>query len=154
MQPKNKFVDLLSRIIFVLGIAIGIMFTAVGTIMIVNASLKLAFFDAPRYSNVEWKISECENETVSEGKITRAVKTDNDLTEEEIEKCKKEAETNAKADFEREEKETIVDGISSLFVGLLLWIAFGLWGRRVKKNKNDLTPPKPHQDHPESPHHA
>jgi len=134
---SSKFIQIFSRIIFLVGVSVGIIFTAVGTTMILNSSLKLAFFDEPRYGNVSWQIGECEVYGYSKGARpvieTIAPEKLPTPTDEEIAECKEDVKANSKEEFKRDKTENIVDGISFLIVGLILWIAFGIWGKKTKE---------------------
>ena len=56
-------------------------------------------------------------------------------TQEEIDNCKERVTIASKDEFGRDKTEDIVDGISFLVVGLILWVSFGIWGKRTNKKE-------------------
>lgn len=155
MHTKSKIIDIVARIIIAVGIIVGIIFTAVGSTMVVNSGLKLAFFDTPRYTNLTWELDSCNDieyaiapaksrlpqlEGIDDAELqTQIANLTADEREAIIEDCKETARENAQIEFHRGESENIINGLSSIFVGLLLWVSFGIWGRKVRKAREEGT---------------
>jgi hypothetical protein len=125
MTQKTHWLSILPKTI---GLCAGIILTAVGSVMLLNAVLKLYViqFDTPRYTD-DYRMS-CEYAPVNH--YTEKPKEPALRTEAELEKCMTEKKQNAKNQYQRNKKEDMVSGMSSLIVGIFFWIWFG---RRKKQ---------------------
>lgn len=131
MTEKKHWITSLPKVI---GLCAGIILTAVGSVMLLNSVLKLYVlqFDTPRYGE-DFKMS-CQYEPLP--KLNRRDANpeleDSVLrTEESLAACVTEKKQNAKEQYQRDKKEDMVSGISSLFVGIFFWVWFG------RRRKND-----------------
>jgi hypothetical protein len=112
------------------GAITGIVLTAIGGVMLLNATMKLYVFNFQTEPYQIVSSEECRYdhnrriEEVEAKEITRPYKR----TAEEIEVCKKERFEENKIRFERSKKENMVDGLAMLLVGIPFWIIF--WKKR------------------------
>ena len=129
----------------VIGLCAGIILSAVGSVMVINMVLKVYIigFTEPRYEgNYE---TMCEYKNKNEKRITldtlaqknpeiSVVDTSFPMERSAAEKnaCIAKEEAKAQKQYLREKKEDLVNGLSSLFVGIFFWVWFGY--RRKKNN--------------------
>ncbi len=115
------------------GAITGIVLTAVGGVMLINATLKLYVFQFQSEEYQVVTIDECRydhNRTkpVAAGEISKPY----ERTPEEVEQCKADRQEENRLRFERNKKENMVDGLAMLLVGIPFWIIFE---RRRKAKK-------------------
>lgn len=105
------------------GALTGIVLTAIGGVMMLNAVLKLYVFqfDSNEYAIVTTE--ECRHDY-------RMMKGDEPTirTPEEIEVCKIERREENSQRFVRNKKENLVDGLAMLLIGIPFWLIF--WRKR------------------------
>lgn len=119
-DTKHWITKLVPAIVFIAGVAM----VAVGGVMTVSSSLKLAFFETEPYDYYNSEACTFDySRPVLEGEKTLGAEPYR-LTPEEAEICKAEKEAEAKERFQNLEKQDIVDGISSLLVGGILLLVF------------------------------
>jgi len=108
------------------GALTGIVLTAIGGVMMLNAVLKLYVF---QFQGDAYTIV-----TTEECRLDYAHMTpDKDptiRTPEEIEQCKIDRTSENTQRFERQKKENLVDGLAMLLIGIPFWFIF--WRRRKK----------------------
>ncbi len=115
------------------GAITGIVLTAIGGVMLINATLKLYVFQFQTEAYQIVTDEECRYDhnryadKVEDVEFTKPYKR----TAEEIELCKKERLEENKIRFERRKKENMVDGLAMLLVGIPFWIIF--WRRKKSK---------------------
>lgn len=105
------------------GALTGIILTAIGGVMMLNAVLKLYVFqfDSDQYSVVTTQECRMDYDKVMDDKPTIR-------TPEEIEQCKVDRREENSLRFERNKKENLVDGLAMLLVGIPFWMIF--WKKR------------------------
>ncbi|MCF7846968.1 MAG: hypothetical protein K9M51_02935 [Candidatus Gracilibacteria bacterium] len=121
-----KNLSWLSHLINLGGALTGIILTAVGGVMVLNAALKLYVF---QFQGEAYQIV-----TTQECQYDRNLGTEEprERTPEEIEQCKAERREEQKMRFRRQKEENMVDGLAMLLVGIPFWIIFD---RRRKARK-------------------
>lgn len=107
------------------GAVTGIILTAIGGVMLLNATMKLYIF---KFQTEPYQIVSTE-----ECKYDYNIKTTGQeqpyvRTEEEIAACKTDRLEQNKMQFERSKKENMVDGLAMLLVGIPFWVIF--WRKR------------------------
>jgi len=110
--------DWVSRVVTSLAFTAGIIMAAVGGIMILSSSLKLAMFETEPYTIITQE--ECKydyNVYDKEGAPTVR-------TTEEVEACLVRREQEELERFQNTKNENIIDGLSALLVGAILVLAF------------------------------
>lgn len=112
------------------GAVTGIVLTAIGGVMLINATMKLYVFDFQSEPYQIVSTEECKYDH------NRSIKKDDETkpyarTAEEIEECKVERLAENKIRFERSKKENMVDGLAMLLVGIPFWVIF--WRKRKEK---------------------
>lgn len=142
MIQKKHWITSLPKVI---GLCAGIILTAVGSVMVLNMVLKVYIlgFTEPRYEGNYETMCEYKNENEKRRMLnTLAQKNpeiavvDTSLPMErsfaEKEACIAKEEAKAQKRYLREKKEDLVNGLSSLFVGIFFWTWFGY--RRKKRD--------------------
>lgn len=113
------------------GAVTGIVLTAIGGVMLINAVMKLYVFQFQTEPYQIVSTEECKydhnRQIPQETGITKAYIR----TAEEIAVCKAERLKENKVRFERTKKENMVDGLAMLLIGIPFWIIF--WRKRDKK---------------------
>lgn len=112
------------------GAITGIVLTAVGGVMLLNATMKLYVFNFQTEPYQVVSTEECKYDH------NRSIKTNDETkpyarTAEEIEICKAERLEENTIRFERSKKENMVDGLAMLLVGIPFWLIF--WRKRKEK---------------------
>ncbi len=111
------------------GAVTGIILTAVGGVMLLNATMKLYVFNFQSelyqiVSNEECRYDHnrraIETETVVEEKFNKPY----ERTAEEIEECKTTRKEENQIRFKRNKQEGMVDGLAMLLVGIPFWCIF------------------------------
>ena len=140
----NIYDTLLNWVIRII-IAVGILFMGIGTYLVVSGGLNLAFFDTPRYDDTKWREGECDRKwdptfvdiyAPEPAKPRPAFDAMSDEEKKEkLAECKDKAQSEAKEDFKRDQKGSIVDGLAFLLTGLLLWLVYKLLHRKCCNEK-------------------
>ena len=109
------------------GAITGIVLTAIGGVMLINATMKLYVFDFQTEPYQIVSTEECKYDH------NRSIKKDDETkpyirTAEEIETCKADRLEANTIRFERSKKESMVDGLAMLLVGIPFWLIF--WRKR------------------------
>jgi len=109
------------------GAIVGVVFTAIGGVMTVNAGLKTFVFgiETPRYFSASEMCKVQPWESVTEGEKPKS------LTREEKKLCMEEKTAEARLKYQQERKENLIDGLAFLIVGVPFWI---ICGRKKKED--------------------
>lgn len=107
------------KIVPALAFVAGIIMSSVGGVMLLSSSAKLALFEHNSYDYVRSEDCRFDYRKKAEDGIS-----DYERTGSEISDCVKEKKIENKQRFQNSEKQDIVDGISILFVGLILVLLF------------------------------
>jgi len=112
------------KIVPALAFAAGIIMMAIGGIMTISSSAKLALFDSEPYNYITRE--QCEFDYSSQKEFVENKENSNltKKTEEEIEVCLADKRLAEKKHYQDQKKQNIIDGISSLIVGLILVLSF------------------------------
>ena len=114
------------KIVPALAFAAGIIMASIGGIMTLSSGAKLALFDAHPYNQISRE--QCEFDYSFHGIPVMDKKTVDTTpkkrTEEEITRCIERRKIEEKQRFQQEKKQNLIDGLSTLIVGLLLIIFF------------------------------
>ncbi|MBT3349249.1 hypothetical protein HN954_01325 [bacterium] len=105
------------------GALTGIIMTAIGGVLVLNAVLKLYVF---QFQTAEYSIVTTEECRMDYSRMKESEPTVR--TPEEIEQCKTDRQEENLLRFERQKKENLVDGLAMLLVGIPFWMIF--WRRR------------------------
>lgn len=127
-MSDNKRLAWLPELIQFGGAVTGIILTAVGGVMLLNATMKLYVFDFQSESYQIVSDEECRydhNRSIKKADINEPYQR----TVEEIEQCKETRKEENRMRFEQNKKENMVDGLAMLLVGIPFWIIF-----RKRKN--------------------
>jgi hypothetical protein len=120
------------------GAVTGIILTAIGGVMLLNAVMKLYVFNFQSETYQIVSDEECRYDHNRSAVDTIAVVEEKSIskpyerTSEEIEQCKETRKEENKLRFERSKKENMVDGLAMLLVGIPFWIIF--WRKGKEKN--------------------
>lgn len=106
------------------GAVTGIVLTAIGGVMLLNAVMKLYVF---HFQTEPYQVVSTEECKYDHNRMTDD-KQPYVRTAEEIEVCKTERLEENKIRFERSKKENMVDGLAMLLIGVPFWIIF--WKKR------------------------
>lgn len=110
------------------GAVTGIILTAVGGVMLLNATMKLYVFNFQSESYQIVSDEECRYDRNRRAVDTIAIEEKfekpYERTAEEIEKCKTTRQEENRIRFERTKKEGMVDGLAMLLIGIPFWIIF------------------------------
>jgi hypothetical protein len=110
------------------GAVTGIILTAIGGTMLLNASLKLYVFkfDSNEYSYI--RAEDCRYDYLHPVPVEGNLKTVNtqprERTSEEIEKCMDDRKAEEKQRYTRNKQENMVDGLAMLIIGIPFWVIF------------------------------
>ena len=107
----------ITKLVPVLAFAAGIIIASIGGIMTVSSSLKLALFETEPYSYISEE--QC--------KYDYSLSIDQvgyERSAQDIAKCLSTRKQEEMTRFQNNQKENIVDGVSALFVGGILLLAF------------------------------
>lgn len=113
------------------GAVTGIVLTAIGGVMLLNAIMKLYVFQFQTEPYQIVSIEECKYDHNIQMPEKEGITKPYMRTTEEIEICKAERLEENKLRFERSKKENMVDGLAMLLVGIPFWVIF--WRKRDKK---------------------
>ncbi len=131
MEKKNNRKHWLFVIVPIFAFAIGIAMASVGGIMTLNATAKMFLFESGPYAYIS--PNECLYDDFPapinvaynvNGDGAKDIKKPRQRSEEEIEKCFAEKKNEEKIRFLNKEKQSVVDGLSALVVGLILIFIF------------------------------
>lgn len=128
------------KIVPSLAFAAGIIMASIGGIMTISSTAKLILFDHDSYDMVTR--ADCEFDynyrpmpvpmvLNPKKKINEVDSQPRKRTEDEIKKCLDDRKKEMKDRFQQKKKQNLVDGISVLFVGLILIVSF-----RSKRKKS------------------
>ncbi len=145
---ENKTVGIVKSLINLVGVTAGIIITAIGAIMFLDAVFKLYIFDIKqdRYTSLDYRCQQYDIGSIEANRIlgndlimgpipavgisprkTNERESGKELTEEEKEflqkkfkECKEEARKSAEENFRRGEKMDIASGLAFVLVGLPL----------------------------------
>ncbi len=107
------------------GAVTGIILTAIGGTMLLNAVLKLYVFKFDSYSYSYVTEDQCRFDyRVKPFPVKEADTEPKERSEEEIKKCMEERKAEEKARYKRDKQENMVDGLAMLIVGIPFWIIF------------------------------
>ena len=107
------------------GAVTGIILTAIGGTMLLNASLKLYVFKFDGYSYNYITEDSCRFDyRVQPFPVKEANSKPVERSEEEIKKCMEERKAEEEARYKRDKQESMVDGLAMLIVGIPFWIIF------------------------------
>ena len=109
------------------GAITGIILTAIGGVMVLNATLKLYVFN---FQSEAYQIVTTQECKYDHNKNTTEATKPYERTPEEIETCKAELREENRLRFVRQKQESMVDGLAMLLVGIPFWLIF-----RKKKKK-------------------
>ncbi len=111
------------RIVPALAFAAGIIMSSIGGVMTLSSTAKLALFENGPYSYVSKE--QCMYDYNDYIQVEKTTETKpRKRTDEDINICMLEKRAEEKQRFQDEEKQDIVDGLSTLFVGLMLVLFF------------------------------
>lgn len=98
----------------------GIVLTAIGSVMVLNATMKLYVFgfETNSYFNAE---EQCTNDHMYRAKPEGEADKKEKMTDEELAKCVEKKTVAEKGRYQRQKKENIIDGLGFLIVGGALW---------------------------------
>jgi len=115
------------------GAVTGIILSAVGGVMLLNATMKLYVFNfqTEPYNIVSTEECKYDHNRRIDSPTEKNVAQPYIRTEEEIEKCKITRMEENKLRFKRSKQENMVDGLAMLLVGIPFWIIF--WRKRKEK---------------------
>jgi hypothetical protein len=130
-DTKFRFHDLIN----VGGIIIGIVLTAIGSIFLLNAVLKLYVFEFntnPYFSATEM----CQYDHMAKPAIREPIEKPTNtgpvkLEGEAYDTCVEEKSALENQRYVRRKQENMIDGLAMLLVGIPFWLIFGV--RRKKK---------------------
>ncbi len=109
----------LVHVVPTLTFAAGVIIASIGGIMTISSSLKLAFFDSDPNSYVSMEM--CRHD------YSRAVPEFNppyERSEQEIQECLQKQEWEELERFQKRQTSSLIDGVSALFIGLILLLVF------------------------------
>ena len=125
-KPKKHWVYI---IVPVFAFTVGIVMASVGGIMSLNATAKMFLFESGPYGYIS--PNECRYDNfiapvpvAYDIKNIDGIKNPKQRSEEEIKKCLTERKNEEKIRFLNKEKQSLVDGLSALIVGLILILVF------------------------------
>jgi hypothetical protein len=125
----EKKITWLRYLMNVAGVVVGIILTAIGSIMFLNSSLKLYVFrfEVSSYFNAQ---EQCEQPKWIPGKDDNQTEK-KEKTPEEIETCITKKGIYEKERYTRQQQEQMIDGFAFLIVGIFLWLIH----KRMKKEE-------------------
>ena len=106
----------INKLVPALAFAAGIIIASVGGMMTLSSSAKLAIFESEPYSMVS--IEECTYDYNTKSQEPRK------RTESEVNTCIQERKHQELERFQNSQMRNIIDGVSALFIGGLLLLAF------------------------------
>ena len=112
------------KIVPALAFAAGIIMMAIGGIMTISSSAKLVLFDSEPYNYITRDQCEFDYHSAKEFVENKENSEITKKTESEIERCLAEKRLAEKKRYQDQRKQNIVDGVSSLIVGLVLVLSF------------------------------
>lgn len=113
------------KIVPVLAFATGIIMSSIAGIMTLSSVSKLVLFDSDPYSYVTREDCRFDyNPKSMDIAPSERIEKPYERTEAEIEICFNEKKADEKNRFQQKQKQNLVDGISTLIVGMMLILAF------------------------------
>ena len=106
------------KIVPALAFAAGIIMASIGGMITVSSTAKLALFESDSYSYISKEQCEYDYKEINTNENARKKSI------EEIEQCVMDRKAEEISRFQNTEKQDIVDGLSSLLVGLILILSF------------------------------
>lgn len=129
-MSENNHLAWLSELIQFGGAVTGIILTAVGGVMLLNATMKLYIFNFQSESYQIVTEEECRYDHSRPKAVENEFKS-YERTPEEIAECKEIRKEENLLRFKRNKKEGMVDGLAMLLIGIPFWMIF----RKRQKNK-------------------
>ena len=112
------------------GAVTGIILTAIGGVMLLNAVLKLYVFQFQTEPYQVISREECRYDHNRPAAVMKEEGVPYERTAEEVEICETERFEENQIRFKRSKQENMVDGLAMLLIGIPFWIIF--WKKRKK----------------------